>query len=143
VQASKKGKPAMMFATLNQIKDPKDGKMRDRDKPETEEVFHDATHYNTLQHAAAHCSTLQRAATHCNTLKSKTLKIAKSMTVTSLGLRRRLTLKYSVTLCHTLQHVATLCNTLQRSATFCHCNTLQYAAKHTKKEHSSTNHQCK
>jgi len=38
VQASKKGKPAMMFATLNQIKDPKDGKMRDRDKPETEEI---------------------------------------------------------------------------------------------------------
>jgi len=38
VQASKKGKPAMMFATLDKMKDPKDGKMRDRDKPETEEI---------------------------------------------------------------------------------------------------------
>jgi len=68
VQASKKGKPAMMFATLNQIKDPKDGKMRDRDKPETEEVFLAATHYNTLQHTATHYNTLQHAAAHCSTL---------------------------------------------------------------------------
>jgi len=38
MEASKKGKPAMMFATLNKIKDEKTGKMRERDKPETEEV---------------------------------------------------------------------------------------------------------
>ena len=39
MEASKKGKPAMMFATLNKIKDEKTGKMRERDKPETEEVL--------------------------------------------------------------------------------------------------------
>jgi len=38
VKASKKGKPAMMFASLDKIKDKKSGEMRDRTKEETEEV---------------------------------------------------------------------------------------------------------
>mmetsp|Transcript_45542 Transcript_45542/g.143038 ORF Transcript_45542/g.143038 Transcript_45542/m.143038 type:complete len:202 (+) Transcript_45542:23-628(+) len=38
MQASKKGKPAMMFATLDKIKDPKTGEWRERDKAETEEL---------------------------------------------------------------------------------------------------------
>ena len=36
--AQKKGKPAMMFASLHQFKDPETGKMRERTKEETEEV---------------------------------------------------------------------------------------------------------
>jgi len=71
VQASKKDKSAMMFATLNQIKDPRDGKMRDRDKPDLQ---HSATLCNSLQHSATRCNTLQHVATlatfcHCNTLQ--------------------------------------------------------------------------
>lgn len=38
MQATKKGKPGMMFATLTKIKDEKTGKMRGRTKEETEEV---------------------------------------------------------------------------------------------------------
>jgi hypothetical protein len=38
LQASKKGKPAMMFASLDKIKDKKTGKMRERTKEETEEI---------------------------------------------------------------------------------------------------------
>ena len=38
LQASKKGKPAMMFATLDKIKDKETGEMRERTKEETEEV---------------------------------------------------------------------------------------------------------
>ena len=37
-QASKKGKPAMMFATLDKVKDEKTGQMRERTKEETEEI---------------------------------------------------------------------------------------------------------
>lgn len=38
VQASKKGKPAMMFSTLDKIKDKGTGEKRERTKEETEEV---------------------------------------------------------------------------------------------------------
>ena len=38
IQAQKKGKPAMMFASLDLIKDAKTGEMRGRTKEETEEV---------------------------------------------------------------------------------------------------------
>mmetsp|Transcript_23756 Transcript_23756/g.59619 ORF Transcript_23756/g.59619 Transcript_23756/m.59619 type:complete len:258 (-) Transcript_23756:114-887(-) len=47
IKASKKGKPAMMFATLNEIKDEKTGKMRNRTKAETEEVSF--RHKNLMQ----------------------------------------------------------------------------------------------
>mmetsp|Transcript_44894 Transcript_44894/g.105335 ORF Transcript_44894/g.105335 Transcript_44894/m.105335 type:complete len:211 (+) Transcript_44894:81-713(+) len=38
IKGTKKGKPAMMFANLNKIKDPSTGKYRIRTKEETEEV---------------------------------------------------------------------------------------------------------
>jgi len=38
IQASKKGKPAMMFASLDKITDSKTGEKRDRTKEETEEI---------------------------------------------------------------------------------------------------------
>mmetsp|Transcript_22463 Transcript_22463/g.52127 ORF Transcript_22463/g.52127 Transcript_22463/m.52127 type:complete len:225 (+) Transcript_22463:40-714(+) len=47
IKASKKGKPAMMFATLTEIKDEKSGEMRNRTKEETEEVSF--RHKNLMQ----------------------------------------------------------------------------------------------